>query len=238
MPDQLLKNLEIENIEKFLENGMSVADIGCGNGYSTFHYANSRKITIRGVDYSETMILNAEKALLASDDEIQKRITFQVGDVRATGLPDATFHAVITDRCLINLTSREDQMKAVREVHRILMPGGLYLMCEDTEQGLARLNNLREYMGLEAINVRWHNLYLDEAHILSGAQGIFELLQTVNFSSFYYVASRIINAKIAQEQGVEPQYDSDINRVAAMCSSLGGFGDFGPLKLFVFKKPL
>lgn len=238
MPDQFLKNLEIENIERFLKDGMSVADIGCGNGYSTFHYANKRNIVIRGVDYSESMILNAEKVLFASDGEIQKRVTFQVGDVRSTGLSDASFDAVITDRCLINLTSREDQMKAIQEVHRILIPGGLYLMCEDTEQGLGNLNNLREYMGLEVIDVRWHNLYLDESHILSSAKELFEQLQIVNFSSFYYVASRIINAKIAQEQGAEPKYDSDINRVAAMCSSLGGFGDFGPLKLFVFKKPL
>ncbi len=59
---------------------------------------------------------------------------------------------------------------------------------------------------------------------------------TVNFSTFYYVASRIINGKIAEGQGVEPRYDSDINRVAALCSSLACFGDFGPLKLFVLRK--
>lgn len=238
MPDQLLKNLEIENIEKYLKDGMSVADIGCGNGFSTFHYASNRDISILGVDYSESMILNAEKALLDSNSEIKKRVTFQVGDVRSTGFSDASFDVVITDRCLINLTSRDEQMKAIQEVYRILVPGGLYLMCEDTEQGLNSLNTLREYMGLEVIGVRWHNLYLDEPHILSGAEELFELLQIVNFSSFYYLASRIINAKIAQEQGVEPQYDSTINRVAAMCSSLGCFGDFGPLKLFVFRKPL
>lgn len=237
MPDQFLKNLEIENIGRFLRDGTRVADIGCGNGYSTFHYAKQRDISIHGLDYSEAMILHAQKVLSESCDGMRERIDFRVGDVRCTGFADASFDAVITDRCLINLTSREDQIGAVREMARILKPGGLYLMCEDTEQGLNKLNKLRQFMGLETIPVRWHNLYLDESHLLTQAEGSLELLEVVNFSSFYYLASRIINAKIAKENGTEPRYDSDINRVSAMCSSLSGFGDFGPLKLFVFRKP-
>jgi hypothetical protein len=65
---------------------------------------------------------------------------------------------------------------------------------------------------------------------------MFTVEKIINFSSFYYLASRVINAKISQEQGIEPSYDSEINRVAAMCSSLSCFGDFGPLKLFVLRK--
>jgi len=237
MPDKFLKKLEIENIGKYLRDGMNVADIGCGNGYSTFHYAKKSTISIRGVDYSETMVRNAEQALQESESGMRQRVSFQVGDVRNTCLPAAAFDVVITDRCLINLTSRDDQMTAIREIHRLLKPGGLYLMCEDTEQGLNNLNQVRLTMGLESIGVRWHNLYLDESHIMSGATQIFELVTTECFSSFYYLASRIINAKIAQEQVMEPCYDSDINRVAAMCSAVGNFGDFGPLKLFVFRKP-
>jgi ubiquinone/menaquinone biosynthesis C-methylase UbiE len=237
MPDPFLKELEIENISKYLRDGMQVADLGCGNGYSTFRYARQNNIRIQGVDYSESMIVNAMNVLSESDGDVRNRVGFQSGDVRDTGLPAVSFDTVITDRCLINLTSRDDQMKAVHEVHRILRPGGLYLMCEDTEQGLNNLNRIRVAMGLESIGVRWHNLYLDEAHIVPGASKIFELITVENFSSFYYLSSRIIHAKLAQEQGIEPRYDSDINRVAALFSSIGEFGDFGPLKLFVFRKP-
>lgn len=236
MPDKFLKELEIENILKFLRSGMSVADIGCGNGYSTFHYAKTLDINIKGIDYSEAMIEQANRVRDDFPESVKKMLSFRVGDVRETGFESSNFDAVITDRCLINLTTRDEQAKALNEMYRILKPQGLYLMCEDTEQGLNNLNVVREHVGLEPIKVRWHNLYLDEQHILSASKGLFELVENVRFSSFYYLASRIINGKVAQEQGIEPKYGSDINRVSALCSSLGSFGDFGPLKLFVFRK--
>jgi ubiquinone/menaquinone biosynthesis C-methylase UbiE len=236
MPDKYLKDLEMENISKYLNDGMQVADIGCGNGYSTFKYASVQNIQIDAIDYSEAMIQTARETLSRSHGDLQDRVAFSVGDVRNTKRPSETFDAVITDRCLINLASRQDQEKALQEVHRILKKGGLYLMCEDTEQGQNTLNRVRALVNLPPIPIRWHNLYLDETHIRSAAKNLFELKKEVRFSSFYYLASRVLNAKIAQEQGAEPRYDSDMNRVAAMCSSLGEFGDCGPLKLFVFRK--
>lgn len=236
MPDQFLKNLEIENILKYLKHGMQIADVGCGNGYSSFAYSKVLDIKIQGIDYSEAMI---EQANLVHDQlslDIKKNLSFKVGDVRETFLEESFYDAVITDRCLINLTSREDQKKAIKEMHRILKKDGLFLMCEDTEQGLANLNRLREVVGLSIINVRWHNLYLDESAINDAINGLFKLIKVEKFSSFYYLASRIINGKIAQEKDIDPSYDSEINRIASMCSSLGDFGDFGPLKLFVLQK--
>ncbi len=236
MPDQFLKDLEVKNIAKYLGPGLSVADLGCGNGYSTFHYASAFDIRICGLDYSDMMIQKAEEAKEKLDEKIRLRVQFRVGDIKGTDFPASSYDCVITDRCLINLVSREEQQAAIHEVHRILRTSGLYLMCEDTENGLAKLNVVRHHVGLPPISVRWHNLYLDESHILKTISGIFKLVEIVNFSSFYYLASRIVNGKIAQEQGVEPRYDSEINRVAAACSSLACFGDFGPLKLFVLRK--
>lgn len=236
MPDQYLKNLEIENILKYLKPGMKVADIGCGNGFSSFEYAKALDISIHGLDYSDAMIEQAQIAHSNVPLDMKNKISFNVGDVRETGFEASCFEAVITDRCLINLTSREDQAKAIKEMHRILKKDGFYLMCEDTEQGLANLNGMRKVVGLPEIEVRWHNLYLDESLIQDAIKDLFELISVDRFSSFYYLASRVINGKIANEKSEMPRYDSDINRVAAMCSSLGDFGDFGPLKLFVLKK--
>lgn len=235
-PDHYARELEIENLKKFLTPGSCVADIGCGNGYSSIHYAQALDITVHGLDYSEAMIAMAHQALMQLPDSVKKRVSFQVGDVRKTGLESEFFNTVITDRCLINLTTYDEQSMAIREIHRLLKEGGLYLMCECSAQGLENLNKVRHHVGLEAIKTRWHNLYLDEEHLHEAIKDLFTLEKIVNFSSFYYLASRIINAKIAQEQGIEPSYDSDINRVAAMCSSLGCFGDFGPVKLFMLRK--
>ena len=236
MPDYFLRKLELENIQRLLVQGSYVADIGCGNGYSTIHYAQAMDINIYGLDYSEVMIAMAQQALLKLPEEVQKKISFQIGDVRHTGMESEFFNTVITDRCLINLPTPSDQSKAIHEIYRLLKDNGLYLMCEDSAQGLQNLNVIRQYVGLQAIETRWHNLYIDEGHINETIKGMFTVEKIINFSSFYYLASRVINAKISQEQGIEPSYDSEINRVAAMCSSLSCFGDFGPLKLFVLRK--
>ncbi|TQV84149.1 class I SAM-dependent methyltransferase [Exilibacterium tricleocarpae] len=236
VPDKYAKQLEIEAISRFLDDGQAIADIGCGNGYSCFKYFDRHELSITGVDYSEAMIQQAQRAREALPPRLRDNIRFQQGDVMATGLPAEQFDRVITDRCLINLTSRQEQATAIDEMARIVKPGGLYLMCENTEQGLANLNGARRQVGLDEIAVRWHNLYLDETRMQAAAAAHFELVEEVRFGGFYYLASRIINALIAEESGEQPSYLSPINEMAARLSGRIDCGDFGPVKLFVFKK--
>ncbi len=77
---------------------------------------------------------------------------------------------------------------------------------------------------------------LDENKILEYIQGLFELIEINNFNSFYYLVSRIINARIAAEENSEPQYDSLINQIASEVSSFINMGNYSPTKLYVFKK--
>lgn len=236
MPDKLLKELEIENISKYLRNETKVADIGCGNGYSTFCYASNKSIDITGIDYSENMISVANKTLESKSD-LKNNVNFLVGDIlNLKNIPNNTFDTIITDRCLINLTSIDNQIKAIKELHRILKPNGMYLMCEDTKNGLEALNILRKIVGLYEIKQHWHNLYISENEVFDGIKDFFKTEEINNFSSFYYVASRIINGKIADLNKIEPKYDCDINKIARQISSFGNFGNFGPLKLFVLRK--
>lgn len=235
-PDSLSKDLEVENIIKYISNGMRIADIGCGNGYSTFYYAKNRDIKIEGIDYSKKMISVANESLNTLKLH-SSSINFNVGDIlNLNTIQNETFDLVITDRCLINLTSMEQQISAINEVSRILKPNGLYLMCENSKKSLKNLNELRKAVGLYEIKERWHNLYLEEDSILSSIKNLFELVEINKFASLYYVASRIINGKIAQNNNEEPRYNSEINKVAREISSTGDFGDFSPLKLFVLKK--
>ena len=236
VPDKYAKDLEVEAISRFLCDGQVIADVGCGNGYSCFKYLEHHQLSITGVDYSAAMIEQAASARATLTENLRRQVSFLQGDVLETGLDDRQFDCVITDRCLINLTSREAQARAVAELARIVKPGGLYLMCENTEQGLANLNRARRLVGLEEISVRWHNLYLDEQHIAQSAAPHFELVEEVRFGGFYYLASRIINALIAEESGEQPSYLSPINEVAARLSGKIDCGDFGPVKLFVYKR--
>lgn len=235
-PDFYATELEIENISKFLKDNIKVADIGCGNGYSTISYAKKFQIQIDGYDYSENMLHEAGKVKESLPSEIKDKISFNQANIKNLDIEPEKYDVVITDRCLINLTTREEQFTAIKQVHKILKPGGYYLMCENTEKGLNNLNQLRAIAELDEITVRWHNLYLDENHLNESFKDLFEVVDIVKFASFYYLASRIINGKIAKEQNISPNYNSDINRIARLISSIGDFGDYAPLKLFVLHK--
>jgi ubiquinone/menaquinone biosynthesis C-methylase UbiE len=206
-------------------------DIGCGNGFSTLHYAHMHPgLKILGIDFSEHMIRQAD---LAKAGAGAGNVTFEVGNVLELNQPDDSFDLVTTDRCLINLPRWEDQAQALGEIHRVLKAGGTYVMCEDTQEGLEKLNLLRRSQKLPEIPTRWHNLYLSEKRLTELYPKYFDLVEINNFSSLYYLASRVFNAKLSAMEGREPAYDHPINQIAAQLPSVG---DYGPLKIFVFRK--
>jgi ubiquinone/menaquinone biosynthesis C-methylase UbiE len=210
-----------------------VLDLGCGNGFSTLQFAARRPGAYVGADYSAEMIAAAETARPGVALAAGATIEFQVADATQLPFADAAFDSVTTDRCLINLVDIEAQRVALKEICRVIVPGGRYVMCENSQQALGRLNHLRELAGLPIIGTRWHNVYLDEDALASTWNALFQLELVDSFSSLYYLASRIFNAKLAQDLKQEPDYNHPLNQLAARLPS---FGDVGPLKIFVFRK--
>lgn len=232
-PDPILREMEIATILKYFHSEGEILDLGCGNGFSTLRFAAAHRGHYRGVDYSPEMIAAANTVLASSTFAAETTVSFEVGDATALQFPDATFDVVTTDRCLINLLGLAPQRQALAEIQRVLKAGGRYVMCENTQQGLARLNQLRELAGLSIVGTRWHNVYLDEEALAADWNSLFVLETVDNFSSLYYLASRIFNARLAEDQQQEPSYDHPLNHLA---SRLPSFGDVGPLKVFVFRK--
>lgn len=54
-----------------------------------------------------------------------------VSDVRRMGLKPDTFHLVVSTSTLDHFTNREDFAAALREIHRLLRPGGLLILTLD-----------------------------------------------------------------------------------------------------------
>jgi ubiquinone/menaquinone biosynthesis C-methylase UbiE len=233
MPDHLLRDLEIATIAKYITNPEPVLDLGCGNGFSTLAFAERLPNHFLGFDLSERMIAYAEAARSRKPADIQRRVEFRVGDATAIPLPNGSMSTLTTDRCLINLPSVELQRTALEDIARVLKPGGRYIMCEHTRQGLDKLNGLRRIADLPEITTRWHNVYLDEDALSTTWESLFQLELVDNFSSLYYVASRIFNARLAADEGKEPSYDHPLNVLA---TKLPSFGDYGSLKAFVLRK--
>lgn len=229
-PDPLAKELEFRALCRVLDPALDTLEAGCGNGYNLFWLAKTFSGRLVGFDYAPAMVAAAKQELRQTG--FSERLGFHVANI----LDDLTFLGkfpqIFTDRCLINLPALDLQVEAVNNLASILEPCGRLVLIESTQQGQERLNSLRELVGLPSVPYHWHNLYLDEPKFLKRIPPSLKHIGTDNFSSLYFVISRVFNAKLTPE-GEEPDYLAEINRIA---SELPSFGDYGPLKLFLFEK--
>lgn len=248
--DQYAIELEINTILQRLQDGEQIIDIGCANGYSTLRYAAEKQIRLKGVDYIPEMIELAKGQLqrmrqpLLVDDLLKNRpqplkgsVEFEVGNIMKLAEPDNRYDKAIVVRVLINLETWENQAQALSECVRILKPGGTLLLSEAVLQGWQKMNTFRLEWGLEPVPMPPHNTYLDERLITDYMPKIgARVEEIVNFSSTYFVGTRVLKPLLAQASGqpeLEKQTDIEWNRFFSM---IPAFGDYGTQKLFVISK--
>jgi len=154
---------------------------------------------IVGMDYSQKMI-DMANSVLWKNKKLQKRLKFCVGDILELSSQAQVlgkFDFIVSERCLINLLNWAEQKKALLEMKKMLVPGGCIILCENTKDGLERLNRLRKIHNLPDIKVRWHNFYLPEIKFLDFAKKQFNILDINNIGSLYYIISRVVYAKLS-----------------------------------------
>jgi len=228
--DPLIKELELGALEKVVDPAADLLEAGCGNGANVISLASRVEGHLYGFDYSEQMIQAAQSG--SEINGVAGRIHFSVGDVLGDLSHFPKFSQLFTDRCLINLPSHELQVQAALNLAERVEEGGHLIFIECARQPLENLNQLRSSVGLAPIPEHWHNLYIDEDRFLADVGNRLRLEKVDSFSSLYYVASRVFNAKLTPE-GEKPDYLADINKVSCQLPS---FGDYGPHKLYLFKK--
>lgn len=229
--DLIAKKLEIAELATHVRDGMNILEVGCGNGVTAIELAKRYAVNIQAFDFSQSMV-DAAKGLVASE-LLKGAVDFRVGDVRNMPELKNRFDLVITERVLINLPDWETQAQAVRELVQYAAPGGRYLMCENSQDGLDQINELRAQAGLSRIAPPWHNRYLREAEVNSlRIEGV-RLAEVRCFSSTYYFLSRLVNAWLAHQEGREPAYDAPVNQLAL---SLPPIAQFGQGKLWIWEK--
>jgi ubiquinone/menaquinone biosynthesis C-methylase UbiE len=103
-----------------LELGEQVLDIACGTGLVSFEASRavSRSGHVLGIDLSERMVDAAERR---AQQMKLSNCSFSRMDAETLALPDASFDVVL---CALGLMYMPDPEQAVREMRRVLRPGG------------------------------------------------------------------------------------------------------------------
>jgi len=210
----------------------SILDVGCGDARTTAVVADSLPGSqLTGIDYADHMIDNAKSLHYAL-----RNLELFVADC-TSGLPGpklaSRFDIAYSTRCLINILEDHHRLNAFKFIHKSLKPGGTYLMIENFKEGHNAFNKAREEAGLSPIPVRPHNRFFDDEELEHATNGLFRVEESLNISSTYYLATRIVYSRICQENGAVPDYRDNHHRFSAQ---LPFAGDFGPVYLKALRK--
>lgn len=134
-----------------------VLDVGCGRG-TVLLLAAERLQTGRaiGVDIWDTndQSGNGEDALWRNADAegVRDRVEVKTGDMRTLPFEDASFDWVVSSLAVHNLKKPEDRAQSVREMARVLKPGGFLLLADFRH--IARYAKTAEQAGLKNVSER------------------------------------------------------------------------------------
>jgi ubiquinone/menaquinone biosynthesis C-methylase UbiE len=118
-----------------LSSGDRVLDLGCGRGAVAIMVATRfPETSVSGIDLwrsgdqsgNSLAAAEANAALNGTDD----RLTFDTGDMTRLPYPDATFALVTASLSLHNINTSEGRRAAIREIVRVLAPGGRILIVD------------------------------------------------------------------------------------------------------------
>jgi ubiquinone/menaquinone biosynthesis C-methylase UbiE len=135
--------LDLMAVRWRLHEAASLADIGCGQGHwSRLLYPRLRlPARFVGVDREPRWVVEAGQRFRRAFPEVPPGlITFVQGDATRIPLPDACFEVVTCQTVLMHLAR---PLEALREMRRILRPGGL-LVCVEP-------NNLWNYLSFTSL---------------------------------------------------------------------------------------
>ena len=111
-------------IEKYFNPKNRILDIGCGAGRTTIGLYELGYHLVEGLDLSEVMIIQARTI----SKELNYNIAFSVGDAACLDYNDETFNAALFSfNGIMQIPGRENRIKVLKEIKRILKPKGYFL---------------------------------------------------------------------------------------------------------------
>jgi SAM-dependent methyltransferase len=241
--DRNLHKLEMDTVSRHLLPTDRLADIGCGDGEATIHYAARVQ---RCVGFEPSNHLRA-KAIEAGEKSGLANLSFRAGDILEMREKTGEFDVVVSERMLINLASWEEQTQALRNIHGILERGGRAILVENTNDAFLALNDVRAKVGLPPIPQHWHNRFFDYDELMNFLAGKFQLLKTYDFG-FYYLLTRVFVQMFASFAGYgadavkDPIFEKADSAARVLFEQFGdnikirGRRALGPIQVFVLRR--
>ena len=228
----MLTRIEQKFILDTIPEFSRVFDIGCGNALSLVALAKDKNCSGVGIDFSAGMVSTSQEYVKSNN--LQDRVQIFKDSVPPVSTSYGKFDVVLTNRSLINLTSLEDQRKAILGIEQVIVPGGMYLMIECSNEGSNATNDFRSKLELDRIEPPWHNLFFNEKEVESWQTSTFKIEKFLHISSTYNFLSRVVYAKYAETTGEPMIYDSIINQISMQLPQQ--IGNFGPVKAWIWRK--
>ncbi|MEU1622393.1 class I SAM-dependent methyltransferase [Streptomyces sp. NPDC005722] len=108
-----------------MQPGQLLADAGCGTGGIGLWLARPSALRLEGFDLSPVAVAQATARRTHFLGDAADRATFRVAELEDTGLPDSIADGIV---CVDAFALATDRDAAVRELARILAPGGRLVM--------------------------------------------------------------------------------------------------------------
>jgi arsenite methyltransferase len=132
-----------------LKGDETVLDVGCGRGLllneAAKHLSSGKAI---GVDLWQSVDQSGNRPEVtlenARAEGVAERVEVNTGNMRNLPLPDASVNAVVASLSIHNIPDAEGRADAIREIHRVLKPGGeiALLDLQATDKYIATLRSL------------------------------------------------------------------------------------------------
>jgi arsenite methyltransferase len=124
--DRLLDSIQFKGDEKVL-------DVGCGRGLMLIGAAKRLKSgKATGIDIWNQQDLSGNSADAvkqnAKIEGVSDRVRIETGDARKLVYPDANYDVVMSTLAIHNISEKADRDDAIREMWRVLKPGGRLLI--------------------------------------------------------------------------------------------------------------
>jgi ubiquinone/menaquinone biosynthesis C-methylase UbiE len=108
---------ELNRLAERWQNG-SLLNLGCAHGPDFLPFKDSFKLY--GVDFSDEMLKLARRYALKYDFNVE----LSLADVRQLPYPDNSFDWVISVATYHHIKGKQERLKALNELKRVLKPGG------------------------------------------------------------------------------------------------------------------